>query len=310
MTTLRTVGLVGAGHMGAGVGWALREGGHDVVTSLHGRSARTARLAADAGLRVVPRLADVVAASSVILVVTPPSAALTAAADIAAAVATLDESTHRTSEHADLTWRGPTRPVVVDLNAIAPATARAAGEVIEVLGLDFVDGSISGPPPTVRPGARIYLSGRLAAEIADLGWKHVSPVVVSDQIGAASAVKMSTASVYKGLMGLMTQAMRSASHHGVLDVVMSDLGTELGSPYEVGLAATKAHRYVAEMHEIAKTQEGAGLTPSLFEAFAEIWADVMHTSLARGTPESLGREITAEDVARLLGDHDARSGDS
>ena len=45
-----TVGLVGAGHMGAGLGWALRAGGHPVITCLAGRSARTAQLAAQAGV--------------------------------------------------------------------------------------------------------------------------------------------------------------------------------------------------------------------------------------------------------------------
>ena len=44
-----------------------------------------------------------------------------------------------------------------------------------------MDGSISGPPPTVRPGARLYLSGPRAAEVADLRWTHASPVVVGDR---------------------------------------------------------------------------------------------------------------------------------
>ena len=38
--------------MGSGLGWALREGGADVVTTLAGRSPRTARLAAEAGIAV------------------------------------------------------------------------------------------------------------------------------------------------------------------------------------------------------------------------------------------------------------------
>jgi 3-hydroxyisobutyrate dehydrogenase-like beta-hydroxyacid dehydrogenase len=272
------IGLVGAGHMGSGLGWALREGGHDVVTSVAGRSARSARLAADAGLRLAPSPADVVAQADVILVVTPPGAALDAAAELAATAATA-------------------RPLVVDLNAVSPTTACAAAEVVAAAGLDFVDGSISGPPPTVRPGASIYLSGPRAAEVAELGWRHVRPVVVADRIGAASAVKMSTASVYKGLMGLMTQAIRAASAYDVLETVMADLGEGFGTPYEVALAATKAHRYVAEMHEISRSQAGAGLTPALFEAFAAVWADVADRPLADDRPETLARDVTARRVA-------------
>src|SRR4051812_20752938 len=194
------IGLVGTGHMGSGLGWALREGGNDVITSLDGRSARTARLAAEAGLREVPLLVDVVRSADVILVVTPPEAALPAAHAVAAAAMATDAG----------------RAVVVDLNAIAPATSRDVGEVVMRAGLDYVDGSISGPPPTVRPGANIYLSGSRANEIATLQWKHVNPIVVGPTIGAASAVKMSTASVYKGLTALVAQAIRAADAHGVL----------------------------------------------------------------------------------------------
>jgi 3-hydroxyisobutyrate dehydrogenase-like beta-hydroxyacid dehydrogenase len=281
---MAVIGLVGAGHMGSALGWALRAGGHDVVTSPAGRSARTARLVAEAGLRVAARPADVLAEADVILVVTPPGAALDAAAGIAA-------------DPGVAARPGPVRPLVVDLNAIAPGTAVAVAEVVTAAGFDFVDGSISGPPPTVRPGAKVYLAGPRAAEVAGLRWTHAEPVVVSDRVGAASAVKMSTASVYKGLMGLMTQAIRAASAHDVLDPVLADLGESFGTPYEVALASTKAHRYVAEMREIARSQAAAGLTPALFEAFAAVWADVAGRPLADDRPETLPREITARQVA-------------
>lgn len=289
---MKVIGLVGAGHMGSGLGWALREGGHDVVTSLAGRSPRTARLAENAGLRIASRPGDVVAEADLILVVTPPGAAVDAATGIARMAASPG-----VAERLARAGRETARPLVVDLNAISPATAGTVSEVITAAGFDFVDGSISGPPPTVRPGATLYLSGPRAADVADLRWTHARPVVVGDRIGAASAVKMSTASVYKGLTGLMAQAIRAAAAHGVLEPVMADLGERFGTPYGVALAATKAHRYVAEMREIARTQAAAGLTPSLFEAFAAVWAEVADRPLADGQPETLPHEITAHQVA-------------
>jgi 3-hydroxyisobutyrate dehydrogenase-like beta-hydroxyacid dehydrogenase len=287
---MKIVGLVGAGHMGSGLGWALREGGHDVVTSVAGRSGRTAGLAREAGLRLLPRPVDVLAQADVILVVTPPGAALDAAREIAGLAAA-----------PEVAARGTGRPLVADLNAVSPETATAAADLITGAGLDFVDGSISGPPPTVRPGARLYLSGPRAGEVAGLRWTHAHPVVVGDRAGAASAVKMSTASVYKGLVGLMAQAMRAAAAHGVLEPVMADLGDGFVTPYEVALASTKAHRYVAEMREIARSQAAAGLTPSLFEAFAEVWSDIAGRPLADGDPEAVARGITAGEVAGRLG---------
>jgi len=82
--------------------------------------------------------------------------------------------------------------VVADLNAISPTTVRRVATILA--GIEVVDGSISGPPPTVRPGARVYLSGPQAARVAELNWTHAAPILVSDQIGDASAIKMCTAS--------------------------------------------------------------------------------------------------------------------
>src|SRR3989440_1398521 len=253
---MTTVGLHGAGHMGSGLGWALREGGARVVTTLAGRSARTRKLVAGAGLEPLDSLDAVVAAADVILTVVPPDAARKAAAALA-------EAARRTA----------TRPLIADLNAIAPSTV---DDIAAILGeADFVDGSISGPPPTVEPGALIYLSGDRAEDVAALPWRHVEPVVVPGPAGKASAVKMCTASVYKGTTALLTQALRTAAANGVLDVVIADLTTG-GFPHaarRAAVAATKAHRFVPEMHEIAKAQQAAGL-PGLFTIMAEVYAQI------------------------------------
>jgi hypothetical protein len=68
----------------------------------------------------------------------------------------------------------------------------------------------------------------------------------------------------------------------------------------VATAATKAHRFVAEMHEISVTQRDAGLTPALFEAFAEVFADIAETDLALGDPESITTPATSAEVVAGL----------
>lgn len=269
--------------MGAGLGVALRMGGHDVATTLAGRSERTRRLVADAGLTVLPGLAEVVAAARILLVVTPPGAAVDAAHDIAAAAKAAQQ-----------------RPLVADLNAISPTTAQRIESILRDAGLDLVDGAISGPPPSVRPGARIYLSGLRAPEIDALGWVGVETILLGGPVGQASAVKMCTASVYKGLAALVTQAMRTADHYGVLNAVMADFGGRFADPDDVARAATKADRYVAEMREIASTQRAAGLTPALFEAFAEVYADIAETPVAEGDPEAPTAQFSAAEVANAL----------
>ncbi|HET6214941.1 MAG TPA: DUF1932 domain-containing protein, partial [Micromonosporaceae bacterium] len=164
-------------------------------------------------------------------------------------------------------------------------------------GLPFVDGAISGPPPIVRPGARIYLSGPRAAEVAALPWRHVHPIPLAGPVGRASAVKMCTASVLKGLDGLYAQAMRAAARYGVLDEFVADLRTAgIDHVGKVAVAATKAHRYVPEMREIATAQRAAGLTPALFTAFAELYADIATSRLGAADPETVDRGMAPDDV--------------
>lgn len=269
--------------MGSAVGRALREGGADVLTTLDGRSERTARLARDAGLECVPDL-DAVAGADVVLSIGPPGEAERIAAAIAAAAA-----------------RGSSRPLVADLNAISPAAARRVAAALAGAGLDLVDGSISGPPPS-RPGTtRIYLSGPRAGEVAALPFAGVDVIEVGAEIGPASAVKMCTASVYKGTVALLTQALLTARANGVLRHVLDDLGERAdGAARSIARSATKSERYVAEMHEIASTQAAAGLTPGLFEAMAEVYAALAERPLAQHDPEGIAAEPELEDVLRGL----------
>jgi 3-hydroxyisobutyrate dehydrogenase-like beta-hydroxyacid dehydrogenase len=277
-----TTAIVSAGYMGAGLGGALRSGGERVVATVAGRSARTRRLAEEAGLELLPSLDEVVAAADVVLVVTPPGDAVTAAAAIRAAAGT----TH-------------TSPLVADLNAVSPATMTKIAAALG--GIRLVDGSISGPPPSDRPGARLYLSGPEAATVAALPWAgQVDPVVLDDRVGSASALKMCTGSVYKGLTALVTQAMRTAGAYGVLKHVVDDLERNgLAQTGGVARSATKAWRFVDEMREVAATQEEAGLSPDLFAAIAAVYANVAASKLAHGDPEQ-ARDLTADDIVRLL----------
>jgi 3-hydroxyisobutyrate dehydrogenase-like beta-hydroxyacid dehydrogenase len=279
---MTTVGIVSPGFMGAGLGWALREGGARVVATVEERSARTRRLAEQAGLELLPGLAEVLTAADVVLSVTPPGQALAAAREIAA-----------------VARKAGADPLVADLNAVSPPTMAAIAEALS--GLAVVDGSISGVPPTARPGANVYFSGPRAAEVAGLPWAgKIEPIVLGPEIGTASALKMCTASVYKGLNALITQAIRTAGAHGVLDPVIADLRRAgFDATPGVASAATKAHRYVDEMREISATQAAAGLTPALFEAFAQVYAQIATTAPADGDPESTRALSPAELVDRL-----------
>ena len=271
--------------MGSAVGARLRDGGVRVITALDGRSARTRRLATEAGLEDVGSIVRLVEQAAVVLSIVPPEASVDVAADLARAARA-------------------TTPLVADLNAVSPSTMQTVQTQLAAAGLDLVDGSISGPPPHASGTTRIYLSGARAAEIAALPLDGVERVVVGDAVGLASAVKMCTASVYKGRVALLTQALRTAHRHGVVDHVLDDLaGTGLADRERIGTtigrASTKAWRYVAEMREIAATQAEAGLTPELFEALAVVYAELASRAAA-DAPEDVPDGTSLDDVLSRL----------
>jgi 3-hydroxyisobutyrate dehydrogenase-like beta-hydroxyacid dehydrogenase len=284
---MRTVGIVSPGAMGSAVGEAYLEAGFRVVATVQGRSARTRALADAAGLELVEDLDAVAAVADLVLSIAPPGEAEAIARELAAAAV-----------------RTGARPLVSDWNAVAPATVRGIADLLAGAGLELVDGSISGGPPRAGYRTRVYVSGPRAGELAASAPAWLDLRVVGGEIGLASAVKMCTASVYKGFTALLIHALVTAHEHGILPQVLDDLEDSFPRQLEraarlVAVSATKADRYVAEMREIAATQATAGLTPALFEALAQAYEDVARTAAAGLVPEAVGDPELDDVLARL-----------
>jgi 3-hydroxyisobutyrate dehydrogenase-like beta-hydroxyacid dehydrogenase len=267
--------------MGSAIGRSLAAGGHRVLASVEGRSARTRELTAAAGLEPVAGVDAVAGGADIVLSVVPPGSARDVLAAVVASGA---------------------RPLFADLNAVSPDTIRELERTAAAVGIDVVDGSISGPPPRPDGSTRLYLSGPRAGEVAALQPQGMRPVVLGERVGAASGLKMCTASVYKGTALLLTHACRTALDEGVLDEALADL--RLSSPClvddperSIATAASKSERYVAEMREIAATQSAAGLPGELFEAIAACYASIAETPLAASTPEQAD---AADDLVAVL----------
>jgi 3-hydroxyisobutyrate dehydrogenase-like beta-hydroxyacid dehydrogenase len=271
------IGVVSPGAMGSAVGASLARSGHRVVATLAGRSARTRDLAAAAPFDVVDDLAAVTAGSDLVLSVVPPGQA----AAVAEAVAGV--------------------PLLVDLNAISPLTVDQIDRALAGSGTGLVDGSISGPPPWQPGTTRIYLSGPRAAEVAALGFDGVDVRVVGAELGAASAVKMCTGSVYKGTALILAHALVAARRNGVLDEVRDDLEGSFpelmdGIDRYLASSASKAHRYVGEMDQIAATQGAAGLPPEVFEAMATAYEHLARSPAGDLSPEQAASAASLADV--------------
>jgi 3-hydroxyisobutyrate dehydrogenase-like beta-hydroxyacid dehydrogenase len=249
---MATVGLVHPGEMGAALGRALADRGHEVLWASAERSEATARRAKDAGLTDVLSLDALAARSGVILSVCPPHAA----AEVARAV-------------------GDSAGLFVDANAIAPATARAiaAGRG----GACFVDGGIIGPPPLEAGTTRLYLSGTEASAVAELfEGTPVDARVLSDYVGDASALKMTYAAWTKGTAAMLLAIHSVAEAEGVAEPLLDEWRLSLPELPETlrraeRAAAAKGWRWVGEMEEIAATFAAAGLPDGFHRAAAEMF---------------------------------------
>jgi 3-hydroxyisobutyrate dehydrogenase-like beta-hydroxyacid dehydrogenase len=244
------IGLLHPGEMGSAVGSALRERGHTVLWASAGRSAATAERAQLAGLEDVGEVAELCRRGEILLSICPPHAAT----DVA----------RLTSGFAG---------VYVDANAIAPETARAVAAIHE----RFVDGGIVGPPPLQPDTTRLYLSGSEAGPIAELfADTNVDARAISNEPGAASALKAAYAGWTKGSAALLLTIRELARAEGVEEALLAEW--ELSIPeLEERLAGAersarrKGWRWVGEMEEIALAMEGQDLPGGFHDAAAEVF---------------------------------------
>jgi 3-hydroxyisobutyrate dehydrogenase-like beta-hydroxyacid dehydrogenase len=244
------VGLLHPGEMGAAVGENLLSVGHHVVWASAGRSSETRERAGLAGLEDVGTVEKLARRTEVILSVCPPHAALEVARSVAG-------------------FEG----IYVDANAVSPATARE-------IGGRFVDGGIIGPPPLEPGTTRIYLSGEEAETVAGLFRRTaLEPIVISDEPGAASALKMVYAAWTKGTAAMLIAIRALARAENVEELLLEEWRLSLPDLVErSGSAARSADRkgwrWVAEMEEIASTFGAAGLPDGFHRAAAEVFRRV------------------------------------
>ena len=274
--------------MGSALGASWKEGGAEVVTCVAGRSARTREAVARAGLTTVESPKDVVQADIVVSVV-PPGEALAVASEIAGWAAEYGA-----------------RPLVADLNAVAPTTVERIAAALGRADLTLVDGSISGLPPTPdRRPTRVYLSGERASDLAAIASPWTEVAVLDGPVGRASALKMCTASMYKGTNALVMHAMLTAHAHGVLDEFLADVAHVWPDRVptwhlDIALAATKSGRFVDEMREIARTQGDIGLPADLFDGVAAAFTRSATTELGHSEPEQLVLTASVREVLASL----------
>ncbi len=290
--TLQTVAILSPGDMGHVVGQVLASHGLRVIAALADRSTRTRQLAQQAGIQDVGTLDALVAEADMLLSILVPDQAVAAAQAVAQAIKTQ-----------------PRALFYVDCNAIAPQTTQVVGQIITAAGGHFIDASIIGPPPRKPGSTRFYASGQAVATFAQLGEFGLEIHDLGSAIGQASAFKMCYAALTKGLTALGTELLVAAEAFGISGALAQELESSQSMLYKQlqqalpGMPA-KAHRWIGEMEEIARTFAALGLTPQMLAGAADLYRFVNTTPLAHLTPEDPKPTIQAmiETLASQLKD--------
>jgi putative dehydrogenase len=233
-----TVAIISPGNMGAGVAKRLTENKLTVLTSLTGRSAASAKRAAEAGMQPVEdrQLAE----ADFLLSIVPPGEAAALAKRLAPILTAANS-----------------KPIYVECNAVSPPTMLAIADIIKPTGCAFVGAGIIGPPP--KPGSantKIYASGPHARSVAILNDYGMIVRVLDGPLTAASALKMSYAGITKGFTALGAAMMLAATRGGSAEALKAELAES--QPALTGFLMrhtpfmySKAYRWVAELDEIS-----------------------------------------------------------
>ena len=169
-----------------------------------------------------------------------------------------------------------TRHIYADLNSVSPALKQSIERTVTSRGARFVEAAIMSPVAPHGHRVPILLGGVHTREFIDI----LEPFgmrleAISDQIGAASAVKMFRSIVVKGLEALLFECVLGASRYDADERVFASLaetfpGIEWGklADYMVGRVVEHGVRRAREMEEVAKTLDEIGVEPIMAEAIA------------------------------------------
>lgn len=280
--TPATIAILMPGDMGHGVGRALREHGHRVITCLAGRSERTRGLAESAGLEDTGDLETLVREADVILSILPPGDALAQAESVSAAMQAADATA-----------------VYVDCNAISPDLARKVGDAIAKAGAPYIDAGIIGLAPGKPGKTRFYVSGPDTSAMEALDGKGFEVHVLGSEIGKASAMKMCYAALTKGKWTLYAALLMAAEQLGLSEALRAEFAdsqpNDLKAMQErIPRIPADSGRWVSEMENIAETFASVGVPSGFHEGAAQVFEILSKTPFAQETRETIDESRTME----------------
>ena len=285
---MKRVGILSIGEMGYHWARLLSSHGMEALTYAEGRSEITQKRAANAGVRLVPSLRNLLGEADLVVSLVVPSAAKRVAAGVARALTKLGKK--------DLLY--------LDANAISPMTAGVIQRGLSPSQAVFVDGCIIGSAARLAQGTVIYLSGPQAGSLEELAQYGFSIRILGPEIGQASAFKIVYAGLTKGLQGLLVELLIGARKFGLLSEILRQYDESFpGLPAKVGqsIVGLRVHagRRAEEMAELSRTFRHNGLHAVMAPATGKLLRSI--ASLDAGTASETGeREGTLLETLELF----------
>jgi 3-hydroxyisobutyrate dehydrogenase-like beta-hydroxyacid dehydrogenase len=145
--------------------------------------------------------------------------------------------------------------IFIDGNSVSPMTKRLNASLIEGGDGSYIDMAIMAPVDPAGLSVPMLLSGQAAEDAAEhlrqLGFSNVR--VVGAEVGLASAIKMVRSIMVKGLEALTAEMVMAGARAGVLDEVLSSLGSHWEARVNYNLDRMLVHggRRAAELEEVS-----------------------------------------------------------
>ncbi len=157
----------------------------------------------------------------------------------------------------------------LDFNSASPGAKAEAAAFIDGAGGRYVEGAVMTLIGGYRIRVPLLLGGPHAAALLPL----ITPLgfaarVASEQLGVASATKLSRSIMIKGLEVMLIESLTTARHYGVEDAVIASLQEtypgvdwQKQATYAFQRVIEHGRRRGEEMQEAARTVRDAGLQP-------------------------------------------------
>jgi 3-hydroxyisobutyrate dehydrogenase-like beta-hydroxyacid dehydrogenase len=196
----------------------------------------------------------------------------------------------------------------LDGNSCSPATKRAAAEVIQAAGGDYVDMAIMAPVASKRHRTPVLLAGAAAENAAErLVRLGMLPTVAGPRVGDASTIKMLRSVMIKGFEALTAECLLAARRAGVEAPVLASLQAsdpgfdwESRAAYNLERMMVHGQRRAAEMREVALTLRDLGLPDRLSTATAEWQAQIGDLGLKGGEDDFATRADRILDALAMV----------